>query len=399
MEMQREWLWIDWFISSLRFIWFASGLLFFYLEPHKLSGFPYTYFVVFITLAYFVPHFFWNPKYKNVALFFLVDFLLVGSFILYTQLILEAELGAAIVLMSALTAGYLATKQTGRWAIPVFVVLLPATRYKALGFSFEFFMQYVDIIIFFGFGISLNVIISSHMKAKRLLQENMKQYHLIQQQNKVLEQYAAQIEGVTLLEERNRLARELHDSIGHHFTSVIVGLDALSYMIDSNPALAKQKAESLAQVSRTGLDAIRKNIHQIAPTDNDELLWKQLQRVASDFQQHAETTVTFTLQGEETALSPQIKLTLVRCLQEALTNAKRHGHATKIEVKLSITSQQLVLQITNDGEALQDIQHGFGLTGMRNRLEELQGHLHIQNIEKHVVVTCTIPLKGGIQYD
>jgi signal transduction histidine kinase len=394
-KKERNWIWVDWFIYLLRLFWYVSGLIYFYVHAEKLAWISYPLFAAIISLAYFIPHLFWNPCYKNAALYGATELVLIGGISIYTNIILKIDLGTAIILMSALMAGYLATKQTGLWTIPIFVILLPATRYWSLGISFDLFMQFIDILIFFGFGISLNIIINSQIKAKRILKENMKQYELIQEQNKVLEQYAAQIEGLTLLEERNRLARELHDSIGHHFTSVTVGLDAISYMIDINPKQAKQKAEALALVSRKGLNEIRHSIHQIAPSENDVLLSKQLAEIAKKFQEHTGTLVQFQTEGEEPQLSPQMKLTFIRCLQEAFTNAKRHGQATEIGATLSFTENKIMLQIENNGERFETVKHGFGLNAMKNRLEELQGNLDIQsNAENGVVVTCAIPMKG-----
>ncbi|MBW9234690.1 hypothetical protein JQK62_21055, partial [Leptospira santarosai] len=83
-----------------------------------------------------------------------------------------------------------------------------------------------------------------------LLEENRRQ-------NQLLEDYAKQIEKVTLLEERNRLARDLHDTVGHTYTSVIMGLDAASFLLKTSPEKAQGQVERLSDVMRKSLGEIR----------------------------------------------------------------------------------------------------------------------------------------------
>ena len=85
------------------------------------------------------------------------------------------------------------------------------------------------------------------------------------------------------------------------------------------------------------------------------------------------TTVTFRMIGNET-LVMQNEFCLYRCLQESLTNAVRHGKASNISVQLHFDDQQLRLQIEDNGIGMKEIQFGFGLSGMKERLEQVQGH-------------------------
>lgn len=394
-KFEEEWLWTDWFVFALRLCWYITGLIYFYVYPDTLPGLPYSYFVGMVTLCYFIPQFFWRPGYINRTLYPIAELICTGSFVFYTNIILGLYMPTSVILMPVLMIGYLATKKTAVWALPIFLILIPGLRFWSAENLFMFFIQYIDIFIFFGFGLNFNIIIRSQQKAKRLLKENVRQYEQIQEQNKVLEKYARQVEELTLVGERNRLARELHDSIGHHYTSVTVGLDAVSYMMDRAPEQAKQKIEQLAHVARQGLDEIRKNIHQIAPAEEDKPLSKHLEVIAKEFSNHTETEVQFTCLGDERPVSPSIKLAIIRCFQEAITNAKRHGHATKIVARCGFHSDRLELTIENNGLPLTEHKPGFGLRGMEERLAELQGSLTIENSrDGEVRLTATIPLKG-----
>lgn len=155
----------------------------------------------------------------------------------------------------------------------------------------------------------------------------MKQYEFIQQQNNILEQCSSQVEKLALFEERNRMTRDLHDTIGHYFTSVTVELDAISYMIERNPEMAVEKASSLAGIARDGLTEVRRTIHQIAPSEENLSLTNQLDKLVKEFGKHTNTEIDFKIKGMEPKIPSHIKLTFVRCLQECMTNAKRHGEA------------------------------------------------------------------------
>lgn len=390
---RRKWIWVDWLIFSLRCGWFGTGLAYYYVYSDKLEGMAYMEFFLFVSIGFFVPMLFWNPRYHQPTYYAIAELVVTGGFSIYINNILEMKLSTSIILMPILMIGYLMTRRTAPWTIPLFVVLLPANRYWTMDGLFPFFLQYIDVLLFFGIGIGFNLITKSQQRYKKLLAENIKQYKVIQEQNHALKQYAAQVEKLALVEERNRMARDLHDSIGHHFTSVTVGLDAVSYMIEVNPQLAADKIRTLAEVARSGLDEVRRTIHQIAPAEDDGPLQLMLEKLAADFAAHTGTEVEFEFKGATYPVPPHVKLTFVRCLQECLTNAKRHGDASKIKASLEYHPDNVVLRVFNNGRLLDTEEFGFGLTSMKNRLGELNGSLVVENGQRDgVTVYCTIPI-------
>jgi signal transduction histidine kinase len=390
----NRWMWLDWLIFSLRCSWYGTGLTYYYVYQERLGAFSYQEFALIVSVGFIIPQLFWRPGYVQPTLYAWAELIVSGGFSIYINNILGINLSTSIILMPTLMIGYLMTKKTAPWTIPLFVLLLPANRYWTIDNLFTFFLQYIDILLFFGIGLGFNLITKSQKRYKQLLAENMKQYELIQQQNKALAQYAAEVEKLALLEERNRMARDLHDSIGHHFTSVTVGLDAISYMIESHPKLATEKIKSLAEVARTGLDEVRRTIHQIAPTEDDGSLSEQLEKLIYDFVTHTGTDINFEVEGEEPILPPHMKLTFIRCLQECITNAKRHGRAYYIKVRVQFLEDTIRLEVFNNGTSMGKEKLGFGLTSMKNRLEELNGTLTIKNEETEgVTFVCTLPMR------
>ncbi|MCM3767602.1 sensor histidine kinase [Neobacillus niacini] len=389
-----EWMWVDWFIFFLRLCWYLAGILSLFIQVKGESVLSYLAFVGILTVYYIVPHIFWRPGYKNPVLYPVAELIVAGGASVYFNVVSHINLGGAMILMSILMIGYLATKQTAKWTFPVFLILFPIPTLWTLD-TVTYFLQYIDILIFLGFGACFNYVIQSQQKTKRIIAENNKQYQLIQEQYRVLLQYAEQIEKVTLLQERNRLAQELHDTIGHHFTSVTMGLDAVTYLLETDIERAKQKVENLANVSRKGLEDIRKHIHQIAPSENEQPLSELLYKIVTSFKENTDTAVQFHRQGQEFPISKNIKLAFIRCLQEALTNAKRHGGASEIIIDYLFTDSEVVLIIENNGSPIDALQPGFGLTAMKERIGELQGNLDITS-GKHqgVKLTITVPIKG-----
>ncbi|MBS4214604.1 sensor histidine kinase [Neobacillus rhizophilus] len=393
-KTDHDWIWVDWFIFFLRLCWYLSGILYFYLHMEDLGGKSFFLFVGILTVSYIVPHIFWRPGYKDPVFYPIAELIVAGGASIYFNIVSQLDLGASMVLMPILMIGFLATKQTAKWTYPLFFLGLPIPRLWTMD-TVDYFLQYIDIFIFFGFGACFNYVIQSRQKTKRIIEENHKQYQLIQEQYRVLQQYAEQIEKVTLLQERNRLAQELHDTIGHHFTSVTVGLDAISYLLETDVDKAKQKIEMLANVSRKGLEDIRKNIHQIAPAENDEPLSFLLHQIADNFKKNTDTDVQFHMKGKEFSISKNIKLVFIRCLQEALTNAKRHGGASEIIIDYIFSNSEIVLIIENNGTPIDALHPGFGITAMKERIGELQGNLEISSGEHcGVKLTITVPIKG-----
>ena len=105
------------------------------------------------------------------------------------------------------------------------------------------------------------------------------------------------------------------------------------------------------------------------------LLSQQLTRLANEFALHTGTQVRFTTVGEEFEIPKQTKLSLIRCLQESLTNAKRHGRASSIEVTLTYSDGLVDIRIEDDGIGTEQLKVGFGINAMQERIFALQGYV------------------------
>jgi signal transduction histidine kinase len=184
---------------------------------------------------------------------------------------------------------------------------------------------------------------------------------------------------LAVAEERVRLARDIHDGLGHHLTVLSVQLQAAERLLDRDPArvadtLALCRAETQAALAdvRQSVAALRQN-----PLDGRSLR-SALEKLTSDFAQAAAVPVRFGQQGQAVPLPRAAILTLYRAAQEGLTNVQKHAaHATRVTITLTYTAADVQLAVQDDGTAaaVPDNCSGFGLAGLQERADQLGGTL------------------------
>lgn len=246
-------------------------------------------------------------------------------------------------------------------------------------------------------GVRFNHYIHHNQRMNQLLRENEQHLLLIHEKNQALEQYAAQVEKLAVLEERNRVARELHDTIGHSLTSIIAGLELLKRTAADQKETAEGKIDSLLLTARNGLEEVRQHVHMMDKTEADEPLGESIERLASEFARNADTAIEFIQEGEPSALTANQRLALLRCVQEALTNAVRHGDATRIRVLLRNQDNELTLKIEDNGRGTDELSYGFGLKSMQARMDAVHAKLEISSgFEGGFTIICRLPLRVDV---
>ncbi|MEC2715488.1 histidine kinase, partial [Bacillus cereus] len=218
-----------------------------------------------------------------------------------------------------------------RWSGPITIILFPLL--------IAIFSKVTDLWVII-LQLSLAFAMGSFF---RLLAINYRQSEIIRNQKHVLEQYVSQVERITLLEERDRLSKDLHDTMGHSYTSIIMGMETLRMELKSKEG--EQQLDSLLQLARNSMEEVRLYLHQLDLSQESLPLATTLQQLTEEFKKHAKVNVRTRIIGEEYMVSKQSKMTLYRSLQESLTNAVRHGHSTEIIVSLHFEPQQIRLDV------------------------------------------------------
>ncbi len=398
MISRKPWSWVDWsffgIYSTLPFL----AMLVIYFKPEEIGNPDLQHQIIYtcwFVIAYAIPLIVWRPGYTHRVLFPLLVTAMAAPIQLYFSSITQLHINVTSI--PSMVAIFVAYRQFAIWygaGFIAFFMVADAFIFHKYEIA-DFIGVNVDRVLLLGIGYGVRKIYISNERMKSLLRQNEIQYQQIQEQNQALEQYSRQIEQITLLEERNRMARELHDTVGHTFTTVVMGLDAVAYLLDSGSDRARDKLEVLRELTRNGLEEVRRSIHQISPTEDDATLVMQLSRISNEFAVHTGTQVRMGVVGEEFEVPKMVRLALVRCLQESLTNAKRHGHAACVEVKLVYGKGGVELLVEDDGNgAPEHTKAGFGLTSMKDRMDALQGELVFRTRPgQGASVCCKIPVR------
>lgn len=207
------------------------------------------------------------------------------------------------------------------------------------------------------------------------------------------QQYASAAEQQSMLEERRRITREIHDVIGYTMTNVIMMMEAVIDMMRRDPGKVEEMVNLARRNAEEGLEEIRDALHllraqELPPTTSLEAIV----RLARIFQIATGVQVALELGNVPQNLARPVEETMYHLVQEALTNSFRHGKATLVKIMMWMTERQLIMNIWDNGVGAGAFSEGIGLAGMRERLVRLGGKLSVQDAANGFRLTAEIPL-------
>lgn len=212
-------------------------------------------------------------------------------------------------------------------------------------------------------------------------------------------QLVVQAREAGVADERRRLAAEIHDTIAQGLTGIIAQLQVVAGATDLTTArIHLERASGLA---RHSLGEARRSVHNLAPVAlADDGLPEALKKTVAEWAERTGIRAEFTVTGTAEQLHEEIAATLLRIVQEALSNAARHAHATRLGVTLSFLGDEVILDIRDDGQGFDPLAlpertraGGFGLDGMRARAERVAGTLTVEAEPGHgTAVSAHVPL-------
>lgn len=200
-------------------------------------------------------------------------------------------------------------------------------------------------------------------------------------------------------DERRVLAQELHDEVGQACTALRIEAAYITKAIHNNPAAALEAAQRIDQSSLRMHSLARDMLKRLRPPNLDSMgLEESLKELCRSWEQHCRTQCHPLIEALPHNLADPLCTSLYRVTQEALTNIAKHAHATQVWVSLSHQQDALTLTITDNGQGLQPTHsstHGLGLTGMRERIASLQGHIHFEDAQPGLRIHVQVPLAKG----
>jgi signal transduction histidine kinase len=199
-----------------------------------------------------------------------------------------------------------------------------------------------------------------------------------------LQEYSAQVEELSVMRERNRIAREIHDTLGHALTLLSVQLETATQLEARGDPRLHEELLQARQVAKACLTEVRHSVEALRPDEASAgSLEEQLRKLVAECETTCqEPRITLDLEEATHPLHPEVCLTLYRCAQEALTNIRKHAHATKVLLRLSTSDGEegeVELTVLDNGQGClpeyEQRASGFGLRGMRERVALLEGTL------------------------
>lgn len=205
--------------------------------------------------------------------------------------------------------------------------------------------------------------------------------------------------------ERQRIARDLHDSTVQNLTSLVHKSELCMKLIDLDPIRCKLELSSMGKILRELIEDMRKMIYDLRPMSFDDIgFGVTIERALDKCKAAYNIRYSFKIEGEEYQLPNMVSISLLRIIQESCSNAINHGNAKMIDIKLIYHEDSIELMVENDGDGFdvstiddlsRDDYSGFGLSMMKERIYLLSGDLSIQSKagEKGCLLTVNLPIE------
>lgn len=257
-------------------------------------------------------------------------------------------------------------------------------------------INFLDIINLLFFILFLMIYIANEVQENERMTQELIMVHRV---NHELENYAAVSEKIAEDKERKRLAREIHDTLGHALTGIAAGVDACIAMIDINPEATKKQLMGISKVVRQGIVDVRNSLKKLRPGALEQHGFKgAIENMIEEFTSVSDLTISLDYRLDKVDFENTKEDILFRVIQESVTNAVRHGDATHIDISLYIEDNSLYLKIQDNGQGCEEIHYGFGLKQMKERLGMINGKVAYDGHHGFLTIV-TIPLQEGELYD
>ncbi len=306
-------------------------------------------------------------------------YLSIGTVIIVALLWLNPNLNFYVILFYVLGTEALMSlgRREGYIWLGIFTVLTVLTLFLAL----DLLEASISVPIYLGGYFFFAVFANATHQANLTRAESQRLLEELQTTHRKLQEYAAQAEQLAVAEERNRLSREMHDTIGHRLTVASVQLEGVQKLIAKDPARAEKMAETVRQQVREALRELRQTVATLRePLESDLPLETSLKKLVRGFEEATGITIHLMLPDSFPEMSAAHRLAIYRTAQEALTNAQKHADAQQIWLQIARQEEILTLRVSDNGKGLQvqEESTGFGLRGIQERAAQLGGELRLE---------------------
>lgn len=196
--------------------------------------------------------------------------------------------------------------------------------------------------------------------------------------NNHLREYALNVEELAVTRERNRLAREIHDGLGHYLTSIYMQVQAAKAVMRKDESKAEDALGKAQKLAQDALSDVRHSVSTLRSPMLENMALSDAVRNLMDHTESGQMEIELIIRGQERLLSPQVNWGLFRAIQESMNNALKYSEASEMKIILDYEKQDTVsLEIKDDGQGADDVSGGYGLIGLQERINLLRGSCEI----------------------
>jgi signal transduction histidine kinase len=250
-----------------------------------------------------------------------------------------------------------------------------------------------DILIVSGFAISYIL--------KKQIMENLSTQRA---KRKVESAYQQLLDSYTLLEEltiekeRTRISREIHDTLAHTLTVAIVQIEACKELVTTDTGRTREQLNKTQDIIRNGLNDVKSAIKSLRSSETcDVSFLNALNNFIADVQKNVGIKIVLESQiSSSLSIPPSNAMAVFKVIQESITNSIRHGCSAMVQITITIDENFLLIQISDNGKGCDHIKAGYGLKGITERIQELQGSADFfSKPGSGFMIKLKIPFEGG----
>lgn len=279
----------------------------------------------------------------------------------------------SVMLFVAIAQIYAAVERL-RYAVAIVVGL-----FAAFGLALTLRGAGPEVFAGLGFSAAFSAVIGAWIGG--IIRQSEERATLIAELRETREELAAVERERGALAERERLSRDIHDTVAQGFTSIVMLLEATEPLIGQDDVAVRRHLELARRTARENLGEARSLVAALSPSDlSDASLVDAVRRIADRCTEEAGLATTVTVSGAPRRLASTAEVVLLRAVQESLANVRKHAAAARVELTLDYGAEATVLRVRDDGQGFEPAgAAGFGLNGMRARVEEAGGTLCVDS--------------------
>lgn len=386
---------IIWIILYVSFIFIFLFLISFSPSNRALLGILSSLLILSVSIRLSVIY--THEKYKYIG-----KFLLLFDLAIVYIIILNDSLGISNLYMIILMIDSIFFYEN---TFGLLVIFLGYLSYLISGaYDFILFLNFKDLFLIgfvgiaaFGFLSSILYFTKYQIIQKQLIANSMKE---IEEKNLKLEkaysklkEHSEALEEMAALEERNRIAREIHDTVGHTLTTVLIELEAGKRLLAKDKDKGLEKINLAQEQVRKGLQDIRKSVRMLREGGDVLDFIPSIELLIKDTIKHTEVNIIYNIDLKKD-IPKALKKIIYNSLTEGLTNGIKHGECSSFDFKLWEHNEKVFFRLEDNGKGFKELITGFGLTVMKENVQELGGNFNVFSPEnKGCIIEFQLPIK------